>query len=159
MQTITLPITALRSLMFGEFGDKSLSSLGRPESAILGDPPPKITHYEIGALIKHVDISEDFFHVELIETPTKQAEIWLIYDWCESNARRKRFREREAKRNEEYAVQTSLTAELADELTATKLPETLVKQLAREIAANYKKHDLTALLRSLNVEEVIIKYK
>ncbi len=152
---ITLPLSALRSLVFGEFGDKTLSGLCKPISPLLSDTPPKVTHYELGELIASVDPDELYIHVELIPTP-RQAELWLAHEWRDSIARRERFRAYQKAHRDELVEKKETSDEIADDI-ALALPEHIAKAIAARITENWKKHDLTALMKELKMTEEIIK--
>lgn len=153
--TITLPITALRVLIWG---DDRLDAL-RPFSVGPGDtakvyPVPLV----IGQLIQDVDKNEDFIHVEI---QPEHAELWLSFEWKESNARHTRFREQckmereqRDKRNQRIAELKLCLDDRLPEHAATKIAETMLENLSKLDLIN----DPGDVLKALNVLETLQQY-
>lgn len=169
--TAILPFSVLRSLLFQGLGDDSYPQISTPRSHCLGDiGKVVIIPYDVGVYIASLDKDENYFHVELYPElnslePKSHAEIWTGYSWRDSNLLRARRREKQAIWKKEYEDKKNIVEELSDALTSCKLPEQFCATLAAQIAANYKKHDLTALLKSLgtltetSIADILKKYE
>ena len=168
---ISLPINLFCSILFGDAADKDCPQriISRPISLGSGDYNHLvITYSSIGRLLKELDPNGDYIHVEIfseedqkqagytIQTPNGHAELWCKFDWEESNAKRFKLRKRSSKELRERMFKDTLSAEIADQLSIhRKFPERHAKQLAAEIAANYKAHDISAILKQLDLLETI----
>ena len=172
---ITLPLSVLRVLIYGESGDETntLPDIPHPSSGGVGDLAKiKILHYEVGQLIAAVDTEENYFHVELCTKETvneahqpvtiKWAELWIAREWRESNARLLRRRKASEAARVELSRQEELTEAIDASLAA--LPEELAipsakrAQIARNIATSYQAHDLSYVIKMLNLLDVIEKH-
>ena len=152
---VTLPLSALRALLFG---DENLEGI-KPLTPIIGDTAKVLViPRAIGELIAELDKEEFYFHVELLFTT--HAELWLAFEWKESNVRRARLCRSLAT---EKATRTRDATRLA-ELTATirgqfAAPDGYLAELARTILDNYTKMNLSDVLTAINVAELLEKYR
>lgn len=155
---ITLPLSVLRSLLFGEYGDVDLPVIDKPLSPLLGDYNKiRITHIAIGKTLIEIDKEERYFHVELFEQ-TKHCEIWLSFDWRESNARRIRLRETLQRNYQEKKEKEILLEDLIGELEF-KLSKEMSLHLAPKLLEMIKTHDLKAVTDCLGVTEIVEQFK
>ncbi len=163
---ITLTLSALRSLLYG---DDSLHS-AYIQSKVLGDTAKVIIIPVIlGQVIAQQDPTEEYFHVEFIyfdstADQAKQAELWLSFEWKESNARREKIRALSSTERAERLEKASLIEDLYDALSASRLPDYYLRQLASDIAEHWRKKDLTTLITTfdkldLQISEVLAKYQ
>jgi len=162
MKTFTFTAQMLRSMLFGQNGDHECPSC-YPLSKASGDlAKVLVVRKEIGEIINQGDIQEEYFHVEYA---LSHAEIWLAFEWAESNTRAIRRKAYHDSQREEHNTRTSLAQEVAEALldptrdVTKRLPETFVKQIAEEIAKHYKNNEFDALLKELCVEGIVKKYK
>lgn len=164
---VYLPLSLLASFAFKEYSDQEHP--GRNISAPLSKHPTDlatviICRYEIGRIIQVQDPGESVFHVELFNNtqhspPLYHAEVWLAFEWKESTTHGERRRKAAAERTFEANKHKELSEKLADELTAFKLPDALAKLYGEEIARNYKKHNLSALLQQLDLVTAIAEHE
>lgn len=160
--TITLPLSVLRSLLFRESGDDNFPRV-RIQSLALGDLAKVIvTHKVIGELISSIDNKEEYFHVEIFST---HAEIWMIFEWRESNAKRERFRIYHETLNAKRAQEKDLLAELQDKISATRLPDIHCRLISEQIYGLYKAGQFQKVVDildgqlGLNIAETLKNYK
>lgn len=148
----TWPLADLRVLLFGS--DRLIDT--RFESKLPGDTA-KVIKVELahGQLIQVTDPNEFYFHVELFAT---HAEVWIAFEWAESNARRQRVksaadvhRANHIKRTERIA---RVKASLSDAFSPAKKEE-----LASLVVDNYKAGNLAAVLRTLNLIETLQQFE
>jgi len=151
---ITLPLSVFRSLLFGQSGDIKLPVFS-PQSIVVGDLAKiVVTHKAIGELVRDIDKSEQYFHVEIYVT---HAEIWLEFEWKESNARRERFREYQRVFNEELFKKNDLLTELQDKLSATRLPDHHCRLIAEQIYGLFKQGKYEKVVEILDKAGLNIK--
>ena len=157
MKTITLSLSDLRNCLFKHdqfFGEP-------PQTTVTGDTATvKILPKSLGQLIAEVDLEEDFFHIELLDD---RAELWTIFDWKESNAKRLRLRQHlDAERlrlNKEIAErekELALLTEIADELEIARLPKPYCQMWAKILYQNREK-DISPFLSALEQLNVDIR--
>jgi len=125
----------------------------------------EIQRYLVGFLLKSIDPGETYFHVELFKDENyNHAEIWLTFEWKESLAKQYRFRARQEEDNKKRRDNNELQEVLSDALTAWKtehgahLPEVFCKKVAAQIVSNYEKHDLSALIKTFDLVEIMAKH-
>lgn len=167
---ITLPLSLFSSCIFTYNSDPCFPEVPKLLSKHYTDlAVVKVIRYEVGFLLKTIsDPNEQFYHVELfneehtIDGVIKKyyhAELWLIYEWRESVAKRVKFRAAQAAINASRDSDEELAASLADALTGWKLPEDYCNKTATQIVAAYKVFDISALLKQFELVDVIAQHE
>ena len=151
----TFPLVNIASLIFGVDADKELANYEIVSRASGDNARVILQHYAVGAMLASIDDTEKYFHIELISEEPKHSEIWLIKEWRESNSRRKRQQIQSAVERAEREQNKELVTILTDELTALRVPETWCQLIAFQIAANYKKVDLSDLIKFWKLDEAM----
>lgn len=158
MKTLTLPLDAQYVLLFG---DERLEGIA-PLSKVSGDTAKVLIRpFNLGHIIKAVDTDEECFHVELINTPPYlHAEIWIAFEWQESNARRERVRTFHQTLNKARDKEIDRINELVRIMEPQyPAPESHLRELAKTVLQNYKKQDFSKVFTALNILETLNKYE
>lgn len=154
---LTLPLSHLASLLFGEFADSEFHPSSRPLSLCPGDlATVRICRVQIGQLLALVDKEEVMFHVEIFPA---QAEIWLIKEWMESNARRRKRAEKKEVYDKEKATFNLLVSILVEHLTIYSIPVAYAQALSFQLATNYKTTDFSTLIKAWRLEEAFAEFE
>jgi hypothetical protein len=163
----TLPATPIKyigSLIFGENFDETF-----PKTSVLSRAPGdlacvKITHLVLGRLIQESDLLEEHLHVELYPNPLPpnepHAEIWMVEEWKESNARNLRIKELSQATREINGRRDEIIHAVSQAMSTRPAVSYADAQVMGErIAAAWGKMDISAVLASLRLVEVMEKFK
>lgn len=149
---LALTFEALRSALFG---DETLEEINL-QSLSIGDTAKVLRlPVAIGKIIAQRDFEERFFHIEFFES---HAEIWLIFEWKESNARRARFKSFHIQDNAARDKRAARISKIKEHLSDALLPH-VKEDLAKNIVDNYKKYNFEEVLKALNVVEVLNEFE
>jgi hypothetical protein len=149
------PLTAVRSMLFR---DDTLESI-IPQSKSPGDTAKVvIIPRGIGMYLAGLDPTEEIFHVETFET---HSEVWLKFEWSESNARRSKlkdflFKEREARQKYQSRI------ERIKALLPPQGGESWNTHLANLVLMEYKNGTLDKMdkvLSVLNIKSVLEEFE
>lgn len=139
------------------FGDERFEDI-KPRSLLPGDTAKiEIRSFEFGKHLQEMDINEDIFHIELFpETSPPYCEIWLAFEWKESNARTKRIKAASAE-NREIREKSNVRIEiLANQLKSRGFTQAgFANHLAKEILANWKQNNFDEMLNTLKLFETL----
>ncbi len=173
--SITLPLKILANLLFSSYSAEYEAI--KPISPKLGDyARPKIIPIELGELILKLDPTpEKYFHVFIVTNNQDYgnihswAELWEKFQWDTSNARHYYSKEASDRRIQEWEEQRTRRKsreELIEEIEATLAINPTWRglsdprrRLAISIADNYQKHDLTNILKTLDLYETVQEYE
>lgn len=161
IKAIELSLSALRVLLYG---DERLEGI-EPRSKGLGDTAKvKIIPYNIGQTLKEIDKDEELFHVEFYLPATAGdlcwAEIWLSFEWRESNTRRSRQQIVSAENRISREKNKHRLDELASKLRSfgfDKHPG-FSEHLAEAILKGWKNEQYTDVLKMFNLAETLNRF-
>lgn len=165
---VTLPLSAIRSIMFGAIGDSNKPSIRPLMSPLPGESSLiEVTHWAIGRVLKDLDPSEFHFHVELFPPeeipgkPLSHAEIWLGWEWTESNTKYYRGKSTANTARSVNLLRGELQKEIIDELSVFRdLPEGYCRMMAIRLTEDMEALDsFMPLAKSLGFDEVLRKYQ
>lgn len=160
-KTIELSINLLRVLLFG---DDRLEGI-TPRSKANGDTAKVIViPFMVGNEIKKIDAEEEYFHVELFandDGSARHAELWLAFEWKESNARRAKVQAYAAEHRVVRDRKRSRMDRIKERLGRLGLDKhpSYVEQLAKDILENYRKRDFSQTLKILHLAELLTEFE
>lgn len=159
--TITIPLSLFASCIFKENADPDFPEITIPLSKHPSDlAKVHIIPACVGRAIQQQDVDENYFHVELFQVKERwHAELWLAFEWRESVTRHERWQKAAAIERLNGIKKRSLVDAIADQLTAEHFDDEKCQQMAESIAANYKKHNITAILKQFDLLEIIAAYE
>jgi hypothetical protein len=146
------PLTAIRSMLFR---DDTLENI-TPQSKSSGDTAKVvIIPRGIGMYLAGLDPTEEIFHIETFES---HSEVWLKFEWSESNARRSKlkdflFKEREARQKHASRI------ERIKALLPPQGGESWNTHLANLALAEYKNGQMDKVLTVLNIKSVLEEFE
>lgn len=153
--------SSLRLFRVMLFGDDRFEDL-KPESKGIGDTAKVLVHsLELGLTLKNLDPKEELFHIELFPSfkPEPKCEIWLTFEWKESNAR---YNSRK-----EYAIKDRAFREKNKERLdsiSTKLKSFgfsqpgFAEHLAKEILVNWRSGNYADMLKTLSIADTLASF-
>lgn len=147
-KTLEINLSTLRVLLFG---DERLECV-RPSSAGIGDTAKiLVMPVELGRAISIVDKDENFFHVVFLPS---HAEVWLAFEWKESNAKLLRQREFSAAERTAYDKNKRKLEVVSSQLKSFGFRQPgFAEHLAKEILQNWKSGEYSEMLKTLNLTE------
>ena len=160
MKSVELSLNTLRVLLFG---DDRLEGI-KPRSKGIGDTAKVIVlPYAIGTTLQQLDKDEELFHVEFsraLEGVADFAEIWLSFEWKESNARRERVQKHSAESRAFRDKNAARLAEIKEALPVefSKYPG-YTDHLAAQMLKAYKEGHIKQVLTIFNLAEKFARYE
>jgi hypothetical protein len=160
IKAIEISLHALRLLIFN---DENLEGK-EPFSKGIGDTAKvKLVPYHLGHVIKDIDADEEFFHVELYPAThdyEERAEIWLAFEWKESNARHKRVQAASAENRAFREKNNTRLSAIKSQLESFGLNKSpgYADFLASIILKEHKKGSNTKVLQILNLVDLLNEF-
>lgn len=153
-KTVEISLSTLRIILFG---DDSLEEV-RPVSKGVGDTAKVlVVPIGIGQCLSSIDKDENYFHVEFILEGTRpHAEVWLDFEWKDSNAKLNRQRERSAEEKAVYDKNRAKLQAISSKLKSFGFNQPgFAEHLAKEILSNWKHGDYSEMLKTLSLAETL----
>lgn len=148
----TLPGATLRALLFG---DEQLTGV-RIQSKSPGDTAKVLViDRDLGQFIATGDPDECLFHVELFE---RHAELWINFEWADSNARRARIKANADLHRSVYIRRQERINRIRPLLSESLSPRDK-EQLATLVADSYAKGDLNEVFKMLKLIDLVAEFR
>jgi len=157
-KTIEISLSTLRVLLFG---DERLEGIA-PASKGIGDTAKvKILPHGIGGILKEIDKDEEFFHVEFSASGNHAwCELWLSFEWKESNTRRTRTQQASAEGRAFRDKHRSRINEIKEALPSGFASHPgYAEQLAEDMMKAYKSGHISKILTIFNLAEKFQRYE
>lgn len=153
------PLTAIRSMLVR---DESLECVPISSKGVGDLASVTILPTALGEYLKDLDPQERVFHVEQITTGTPHAEIWLNFEWKDSNFRRTRQRARwEAERAADYLYQSRISQLVAALPPALGIAYNhhLAALMLAELKSPEQIESMSLVLNQFNIMDLLRQYQ
>lgn len=158
MPYIELSPTALRIILYG---DETLEGFASHSKAPSDTAKVKLLPRYLGKIIAEADPEEELFHVEFAENNNYGwSEIWLAFEWKESNARRARQQHASHEARILALRTSSRIAEIKAKLASKGLTDpNYTEMLSKQILSNWKANQAKAILDLLDLAEMLSRFE